>query len=74
MGEPLDRITINPEQSGGRPCVRGMRIRVTDVLELLAAGETPAQILEEYPYLEAEDIAACLRYAARRLNHPMLAA
>ncbi len=74
MGEPLDRITINPEQCGGRPCVRGMRIRVTDVLELLAAGETPAQILEEYPYLEAEDIAACLRYAARRLNHPMLAA
>lgn len=74
MGEPLDRITINAEQCGGRPCVRGMRIRVTDVLELLAAGETPAQILEEYPYLEAEDIAACLRYAARRLNHPMLAA
>lgn len=74
MGEPLDRITMNPEQCGGRPCVRGMRIRVTDVLELLAAGETPAQILEEYPYLEAEDIAACLRYAARRLNHPVLAA
>ena len=74
MGEPLDQITINPEHCGGRPCVRGMRIRVTDVLELLAAGETPAQILEEYPYLEAEDIAACLRYAARRLNHPMLAA
>ena len=74
MGEPLDRITINPEQCGGRPCIRGMRIRVTDVLELLAAGESPAQILEEYPYLEAEDIAACLRYAARRLNHPVLAA
>lgn len=74
MGEPLDRITINLEQCGGRPCVRGMRIRVTDVLELLAAGETPAQILEEYPYLEAEDIAACLRYAARRLNHPVLTA
>lgn len=74
MGALLDRITINPEQCGGRPCVRGMRIRVTDVLELLAAGETPAQILEEYPYLEAEDIAACLQYAARRLNHPVLAA
>jgi uncharacterized protein (DUF433 family) len=51
-----------------------MRIRVTDILDLLAAGESPAQILEEYPYLEAEDIAACLRYAARRLNHPVLAA
>ena len=74
MGELLDRITINPEQCGGRPCVRGMRIRVTDILELLAAGESPAQILAEYPYLEAEDVAACLRYAARRLNHPVLAA
>ena len=74
MGELLDRITINPEQCGGRPCVRGMRIRVTDILELLAAGESPAQILAGYPYLEAEDIAACLRYAARRLNHPVLAA
>ncbi len=74
MGELLDRITTNPERCGGRPCVRGMRIRVTDILELLAAGETPAQILAEYPYLEAEDIAACRRYAARRLNHPVLAA
>lgn len=74
MGDLFDRITINPEQCGGRPCVRGMRIRVTDILDLLAAGESPAQILEEYPYLEAEDIAACLRYAARRLNHPVLAA
>ena len=74
MGELLDRVTINPEQCGGRPCVRGTRIRVTDILELLAAGENPTQILAEYPYLEAEDIAACLRYAARRLNHPVLAA
>ena len=74
MGDLFDRITINPEQCGGRPCVRGMRIRVTDILDLLAAGESPGQILEEYPYLEAEDIAACLRYAARRLNHPVLAA
>lgn len=70
----LDRITTNPEQCGGRPCVRGMRIRVTDVLELLAAGETPAQIVAELPYLEPDDISACLRYAARRLDHPVLAA
>ncbi len=70
----LQRITIRPEQCGGRPCIRGMRIRVIDVLELLAAGESHAQILEDYPYLEADDIAACLLYAARRLNHPNVAA
>ncbi len=74
MSSLLDRITIDPEQCGGRPCIRGMRIRVGDVLELLAAGETPQQILDEYPYLEPEDISACLQYAARRLNHPVLAA
>ncbi len=70
----LQRITIRPEQCGGRPCIRGMRIRVIDVLELLAAGESQAQILEDYPYLESDDIAACLLYAARRLNHPNVAA
>ncbi|WP_291163193.1 DUF433 domain-containing protein [Gemmatimonas sp. UBA7669] len=72
--ELLARITIRPEQCGGRPCIRGMRMRVIDVLELLAAGESQAQILEDYPYLEADDIAACLLYAARRLNHPNVAA
>ncbi len=70
----LERITINPQQCGGRPCIRGMRIRVIDVLELLAAGESHEQILAEYPYLEPEDIAASLLYAARRLDHPHLAA
>jgi uncharacterized protein (DUF433 family) len=70
----LARITLNPEQCGGRPCVRGMRVRVIDVLELLAAGETREEILEELPYLEPEDITACLLYAARRLDHPVLAA
>lgn len=74
MADLLDRITINPSQCGGRPCIRGMRIRVSDVLELLAAGQTQAEILADYPYLESEDIAACLRYAARRLAHPTLAA
>jgi uncharacterized protein (DUF433 family) len=72
--ELLSRITIDPEQCGGRPCVRGMRIRVIDVLELLAAGETPEQILAEFPYLEPDDIRASLLYAARRLDHPVLAA
>jgi uncharacterized protein (DUF433 family) len=70
----LDRITINPEQCGGRPCIRGLRVRVTDVLELLAAGQSPEQILVDFPYLEREDIAAVLQYAARRLDHPTLAA
>ncbi len=70
----LQRITVRPEQCGGRPCIRGMRIRVIDVLELLAAGESHEQILVDYPYLEADDIAASLLYAARRLNHPTVAA
>jgi uncharacterized protein (DUF433 family) len=74
MSDLLSRITINPEQCGGRPCIRGMRIRVSDVLELLAAGESNERILADFPYLQAEDIAACLQYAARRLNHPTIAA
>ena len=74
MSELLARITTDPEQCGGRPCIRGLRIRVTDVLELLAAGQTTQQILADYPYLEAEDIPACLLYAARRLDHPTIAA
>jgi uncharacterized protein (DUF433 family) len=72
--ELLGRITINPEQCGGRPCIRGMRLRVLDVLELLAAGETQEQILSDYPYLEPDDIAASLLYAARQMDHPILAA
>jgi uncharacterized protein (DUF433 family) len=74
MPSLLDRITVDPEQCGGRPCIRGMRVRVIDVLELLAVGETPEQILADYPYLEREDISAALAYAARRLDHPTLAA
>ncbi len=72
--ELLGRITINPEQCGGRPCIRGMRLRVLDVLELLAAGETQEQILSDYPYLEPDDIAASLLYAARQMDHPIFAA
>jgi uncharacterized protein (DUF433 family) len=64
----LDRITINPDQCGGRPCIRGMRIRVKEVLELLAAGETHEHILADYPYLEQDDIFAALRYAARHFD------
>ena len=60
------RITVNPDVCGRRPCVRGLRIRVKDVLDLLAAGATREEILTDYPYLEAEDIAEALSYAAWR--------
>lgn len=62
------RITVNPEQCGGRPCVRGMRIRVCDVLDLLAAGLSAADVLAELPDLEPDDIVACLAYAADALR------
>ena len=68
----ITRITVNPEQCGGRPCIRGMRIRVTDVLDLLAAGLTSNQILEELPDLEPKDVQACLQFAARKLDHSLL--
>lgn len=74
MTEIADRITVDPEQCGGRPCVRGMRIRVTDVLDLLASGLTQEQVIEELPDLTAEDVRACLRFASNRLDHPVLAA
>jgi uncharacterized protein (DUF433 family) len=74
MSDLLKRITVNPEQCGGRPCIRGMRIRVTDVLDLFAAGLNPEQILEEMPDLEADDLKASLLYAARWLDHPIVAA
>jgi len=69
-----ERITVDPEQCGGRPCIRGLRIRVSDVLDLLASGLTPQQVLDELPDLELEDIRACLRFASRRLDHPVVAA
>ena len=69
----IERITVNPNQCGGRPCIRGMRIRVIDVLELQAAGLGPAEILEELPDLTIEDIQAVARYAIRRLDHRVLA-
>lgn len=74
MANLLDRITINPDQCGGRPCIRGMRIRVIDVLDLLAAGLSREQVLEELPDLESDDVTAALQYASRRLDHPVLAA
>jgi uncharacterized protein (DUF433 family) len=69
---PLDRITVDPAVCGGRPCIRGLRIRVKDVLDLLAAGATHEEILADYPYLESEDIAAVLAFAARQNDHTVL--
>jgi uncharacterized protein (DUF433 family) len=68
----MSRITFDPAQCGGRPCIRGMRIRVKDVLELLAAGVAETEILADYPYLEPEDIRACLAFAAAEVDHPVL--
>ena len=68
----MTRITFNPKQCGGRPCIRGMRIRVKDVLDLLAAGVSEPEILRDYPDLESGDIKACLEYAAAQLDHPVL--
>jgi uncharacterized protein (DUF433 family) len=70
----LDRITFNPKQCGGRPCIRGMRIRVVDVLDLLAAGVSEAEILKDFPDLMADDIRASLQYAAAQANHAVLKA
>ncbi|NES06952.1 MAG: DUF433 domain-containing protein [Okeania sp. SIO2F4] len=72
MSDLLKRITINPKQCGGRLCIRGMRIRVSDVLDLFAVGLSVEQILAEMPDLEANDLQAALLYASRKLNHPVL--
>jgi uncharacterized protein (DUF433 family) len=70
----LSRITIRLDQCHGRPCIRGMRIRVVDVLEMLANGAPEVEILADFPDLEAEDIRACLAYAVVQLGHPVVVA
>jgi uncharacterized protein (DUF433 family) len=77
MSDPsplLARITQDPAQCGGRPCIRNMRIRVSDILEMLAANVKPEEILQDFPDLTAEDIQACLLFAARRTSFPQVAA
>lgn len=64
----LDRITVNPDQMGGLPCIRGLRVTVSMVLGQLAAGRTRDEILADYPYLQDEDITAALAYGAARVN------
>jgi uncharacterized protein (DUF433 family) len=70
----LERIVVDPEIVHGRPAIRGTRLRVTDVLSLLAAGASELEILEDYPYLTADDIKACLKYAAAQADHAILSA
>jgi uncharacterized protein (DUF433 family) len=74
MSDLLSRITTNPRQCGGKPCIRGMRIRVSDVLDLYTSGLDSRQILEEMPDLEADDLRACHLYARQRIDHPVLVA
>ena len=68
----LHRITVDRNVSGGRPSIRGLRVRVKDILEMLAAGATREQILADYPYLEGDDIVAALQFAATQSDHPVL--
>jgi uncharacterized protein (DUF433 family) len=70
--ERLNRITVEEGKCGGRPCIRGQRIRVTDVLELLGAGASFEEILADYPFLEREDILAAIDYAAHLTDHVVL--
>ena len=70
--ERLQRITVEAGKCGGRPCIRGLRIRVTDILELLSAGASFDEILKDYPFLEREDIRAALDYAACQTDHAVL--
>lgn len=72
MSSELHRITFNPEQCGGRPCIRSYRLRVKDVLDMLARGASRQEILADYDFLEEADIVACLEYAASQVDHPVL--
>ena len=70
--ERLARITIDDAQCVGRPCIRGMRIRVTDILELLSSGATVEEIVQDYPGVEREDVLASIEYAAHQTDHAVL--
>jgi uncharacterized protein (DUF433 family) len=74
MANLLDRVTIDPEVCGGRPCIRGMRVRVKDILDMLAGGATRGEILADFPYLQDEEITAALEFGARATDHPIMVA
>ena len=69
---PPSRISIDPDICGGRPCIRGTRMRVSDIIEMMASGAGKAEILADYDYLTDEDISAALAYAARATNHRVI--
>ena len=72
MSALLSRITVEPGKCGGRPCIRGYRLRVKDVLELLANGASWQEIIADYAFLEEDDIRACLEFAALQNDHVVL--
>jgi uncharacterized protein (DUF433 family) len=74
MSNLASRITVDPAQCHGWPCIRGMRIRVVDILEMLAEGASQTEILKDFPDLESDDIRACLTYAVAQLGHPVILA
>jgi uncharacterized protein (DUF433 family) len=74
MSDVLARITIDPDRMHGRPCIRDLRVTVSDILSLLSAGQSRETILQEYPYLENADIDAVFAFAARQADHPIIAA
>jgi uncharacterized protein (DUF433 family) len=74
MANLTERVTVDPEVCGGRPCIRGMRVRVKDILDMMAGGSTRAEIVTDFPYLQDEDITAALEFAARATDHPILTA
>lgn len=69
LQQVLSRIAVDPEICGGRPCIRGTRVRVSDIVDMLAEGATTPEIVGDYPYLSPEDVAAALKYAAMAVNH-----
>jgi uncharacterized protein (DUF433 family) len=69
MDTILNRIAVNPEICNGKPIIRGKRITVQTILEFLGAGDTPEEVLQQYPALEPEDIQACIKFAAQLMNH-----
>jgi uncharacterized protein (DUF433 family) len=74
MASLLDRITVDLDTCGGRPCIRGLRVRVKGILDMLAGGSSRAEMLRDYPYLEDNDITAALEFASRATDHPVFAA
>ena len=74
MASMLDRITVDPDTCGGRPCIRGLHVRVKGILDMPAGGSSRAEMLRDYPHLKDSDITAALEFASRATDHPVFAA